>query len=68
MGGFIMVNNTLSTGDWVKVKHQDIYGEIVSIDYDNYFVTIRDGDAETEDDLLDFDIAEVELFKNRVGG
>ena len=63
-----MADRTFEIGDNVKITHQDIYGEIVSIDYDNHLVTVRDADAETTDDLLDFDIAEVELFKNRVGG
>ena len=63
-----MADRTFEIGDTIKVKHQDIYGEIVSIDYDNHFVTIRDTDNETEDDLLDFDITEIELFKNRIGG
>ena len=63
-----MADRTFEIGDNVKVTHQDIYGEIVSIDYDNHLVTIRDADAETEDDLLDFDITELELIKNTIGG
>lgn len=63
-----MADRTFEIGDNVKITHQDIYGEIVSIDYDNHFVTVRDADAETEDDLLDFDITELELIKNTIGG
>jgi len=63
-----MADRTFEIGDYVRVTHQDIYGEIVSIDYDNHFVMIRDTDAETTDDLLQYDIAEIELFKNRIGG
>ena len=63
-----MADRTFEIGDNVKVTHQDIHGEIVSIDHDNHFVTIRDVDAETDDDLLDFDITEIELIKNTIGG
>jgi len=63
-----MADRTFEIGDTIKVKHQDVYGEIVSIDHDNHFVTIRDVDAETDDDLLDFDITEIELIKNTIGG
>jgi hypothetical protein len=61
-----MADRTFEIGDNVKVIHQDIYGEIVSIDYDNHFVTIRDADDGLL--LIDFDITEVELIKNRIGG
>ena len=59
---------TFDIGDYVKVKDQDIYGEVIKIDYDHDHVVIRDTDAETTDDLLEFDAVDLELFKNRIGG
>jgi hypothetical protein len=57
-------------GDYVKVKDQDIYGEILSINYDTNEIVIKDDASEYEspDDQLVYRPDEIEAFKSRIGG
>jgi vacuolar-type H+-ATPase catalytic subunit A/Vma1 len=57
-------------GDYVKVKEQEIYGEIVKIHYDTNEIVIEDDASEYEspDDQLVYRPDEIETFKMRIGG
>ena len=55
------VNEDVSIGDHVKVKGQDIEGKVIA-DYGN-MVVIRDDDAETDDDELEFRKSDLEVSK-----
>ena len=65
-----MADRTFEVGDYVKVKDQDIYGEILVIHYDTNEIVIRDDASEYEapDDQLVYRPDELEPFKNRIGG
>lgn len=56
----LQYNEAVGVGDMVKVKDQEIIGRVVS-DYGNMIV-IRDEDAETDDDELEFKKSDVELY------
>ena len=55
------VNEDVSIGDHVKVKGQDIEGKVIA-DHGN-MVVIRDEDAETDDDELEFRKSDLVLSK-----
>lgn len=56
----LQYNEAIGVGDMVKVKDQEIIGKVVS-DFGNKIV-IRDEDAETDDDELEFKKSDVELY------
>ena len=56
------VNEDVSIGDHVKVKGQDIEGKVIA-DHGN-MVVIRDEDAETDDDELEFRKSDLVLSKS----
>ena len=56
------VNEDVSIGDHVKVKGQDIEGKVIA-DHGN-MVVIRDEDAETDDDELEFRKSDLELAES----
>ena len=55
----LQYNEAVGVGDTVKVKGQDITGKVVA-DHGNMIV-IKDDDAETDDDELEFKKSDVEL-------
>jgi len=57
-------------GDYVKVKGQDIYGKIFSINYDLPEIVIEDDASEYEapDNRLCYHPDDLETFKSRIGG